>query len=160
MSNYILLCHGAPKDFSSLQLPANTSVQYRGNYGTPLSSDNAKALVQALTSNAQVGDGEIAKQIRGYTGQAPLEGGKSYAPDFNLQGDDHLLCFLMKMEGRRPWALLGSDFKSTLSRVVADLGSPLWLNLLCCSSLPGLDMAPAMVKDGLQLKSWDQVIRT
>ena len=109
MSNYILLCHGGLSEFGTLELPANKSVQYRGKYGTDLSSSVAKAIVQALMSDPCVSDAHIAAQIQGYVGQDPLEGGKTYKPDINLRGDDHLLCFLMKMEGRRPWVRLGSD---------------------------------------------------
>jgi hypothetical protein len=158
MSNYILLCHGELKEFSSFTLGAGQSVQYRGKYGTNLSGDIAKALVGALRSDPCVTDEHLAAQIRGYTAQGPLEAGKTYAPDIRLWGTDNPLCFLMRMEGRRPWIRLGPEFASTLGKVMASLGSPVWLNLLCCTELPDVEIAQAYVKDGLQVKNWENIL--
>jgi hypothetical protein len=156
--NLLLLCHGRRSDFGSFELGAGQCVQYRGNFGTPLSSSNARALVKALIENPTVLDREIATQISNYQPQDPLEGPGGFRPDISLSGDDNLLCFLMNMNTRR-WVQLGSGWSSSLNQVAQDFSPPLWLNLLSCTTLGDGDVQRAYVKPELAVKSWKDVLR-
>lgn len=154
--NALLLCHGGLKEFSSFELKDKQTVQYRGNFGTVLTSSVAKALVQALLSDPLATDAHIAAQIKDYQPHDPLNGPASFAPDINLAGDDKLLCFFMNMATRK-WIQLGSGWKSSLSAVCTSAGAPLWLNLLCCTQLDGATLAQAGVDAKLAVKDWATV---
>ena len=155
--NLILLCHGSRRDWGSFTLARNQTVQYRGNFGTPLSESVARTLVAALLSDPTVTDIQLQASIPNYNPQPPLEGPNTFAPDFDLAGDDHLLCFLLNMNNRR-WAPLPSGWSTTLGRFLTDLGTSqaFWLNLLCCSG-NGADRA--WVNPYTEVTRWDQVLR-
>jgi hypothetical protein len=155
--NAILLCHGGLRDLSSFTLEANQEVQYRGNFGTPLSSSVAKSLVSALVSDPTVTDSQLALQLSGYNAQSSLRGPNTFSPDIDLKGDDNLFCFFMNMANGR-WLQLGSTWQSRLSVVVRNLGAPLWLNLCCCTTLRGADVPRTYVKDNLAVRSWENVL--
>ncbi len=155
--NLILLCHGALKEFSSFELANRQTVQYRGNYGTPLSAQAAAAVIKALKSDPYMTDKQLASSLKGYIPTAPLEGKGGFSPDVSLAGDDNLPCFIMNMANGRWWPLPGT-WRSTLGRVVSDLGSPLWLNLLCCTPLKGSDLPEVGVQSDHMVKSWSEVI--
>ncbi len=156
--NGLLLCHGGLKEFSAFSLKAEQTVAYRGNYGTPLSAETARALVQALLDNPLVSDHEIGLQVMGYKPQDPLEGPGNFRPDLNLRGDNELLCFMMNMATRR-WVKLDANWRSTLSEICLNLGSPLWLNLLCCSNLNDVNVPEAAVDPTLRVKDWGSILK-
>lgn len=158
MSNIILLCHGQQREFAGFDLPSGGEVQYRGNFGTPLSVAVARSLVAALLEDPTISDQQIAREIHGYRGEEPLSGPGSFRPDFSLRGDDRLPCFLLNLTTRR-WAPLGRNFESTLHEIVTVLtpAGAFWLNLLCCSTQPGASVPEAWV-DRLTEKPWPAVL--
>jgi hypothetical protein len=155
--NLLLLCHGALKEFSSFTLAQGQTVQYRGNYGTGLTSGQARALVQALLDNPLVSDEEIGRQIFGYAPQEPLVGPGSFAPDISLSGDDRLLCIALNLVTRR-WVQLGHDWHSTLGRVATASGQPVWIDLLCCTVLVNAEVAKAVVDPTLEVRAWADLL--
>lgn len=157
--NIILLCHGGLKEFSSFDLAEGQTVQYRGNYGTPLSASVAPAIVKALISDPYMSDQHLAANLQGYKPLDPLEGPNTFAPDIKLQGADDLLCFIMNMSTGK-WLPLNSQWSSTLSNVISKLGSKFWLNLLCCTNLPSANVQSTVVKSDLRVSSWAEVLKS
>jgi hypothetical protein len=153
--NLILLCHGELSDFGSFELAKDQEVQYRGNWGEPLSPPIAKALFQALIQNPNVTPEQIGKQINGYQQTDVLTGPKPVKPDIELWTTANPPCFLMDL-GTREWRRLPPAPRTTLGRVVRALGAPLWLDLICCTELPGFAETSG-VDPSLEVKRWDQV---
>jgi hypothetical protein len=156
--NGLLLCHGRLSDFGSLTLDAGQTVQYRGNYGNPLSGTVARSLVQAILDNPHISDEEIGRSVERYQPQDPLQGPGGFKPDINLSGDDRLRCFFMDLS-TRSWINLDSTWSSTLGNVCQSLRAPLWLNLLCCTTLTGEEIPRAAVDEKLRVKEWSQLLR-
>lgn len=155
MANYILLCHGAPREYSSFEVPELSEVVYWGAPGYLLPADVAWTSIAQIRMNPT----DLDSIGRSFKGLPPLEdrtltGGKTYAPDLNLAGDDNLLCILINMNTNE-YALLGNDWSSRLSAITAAMETDL-LHLLCCT---GSNPHPNMrVLDGLSVKDWRQVI--
>jgi len=152
MSNYVLICHGGPREYSSFDLSKGQEVHYRGNYGAPLGSLTALAIWKALKANPSVTDEQLARGITGYNPPDVLRGPGTVAPDFNLSGDDNLFLFLLNM-GTGKYLRLGTNWRSKLSTVVAAIGpngKAFWLNLLCCSEIEGSGVE---MPSGVQLVS-------
>jgi hypothetical protein len=158
--NLMMLCHGAPdeENMYTVELKKNQTLQYRGKFGTGMSPDLAKYVVKALRENATVSEVQLASGLKGYQATDPLDGPKSFRPDFYLQGDDKLLCFIMNMNTGR-WMPLGPDFNTTLGKFIAGLGTtPFWLNLLCCSFLPDSKQTEAFVNPQLKAGDWNTIL--
>jgi hypothetical protein len=145
----ILLCHGSLREYSSFDLNAGQTVQYRGNYGTPLSLENARVLVQTLQRDPFIRDRHLGASFLNYTPQDPLVGRGTFAPDINLSGDDNLPTFLYNLATAdvtfsNGWTVRGrhylplrSSHQARLSDVVREMGAPCHLNLLCCTIIEG-----------------------
>ena len=155
--NLLLLCHGILKEFSSFTLGHGQTVQYRGDYGTDLTSGQAQAVVKALLDNPLVADDDISREIFGYDAHAPLVGPGSFAPDILLHGDDHLLCIAMNLKTRR-WFELGPAWQTTLGRLAAGLTKPVSIDLLCCTALAGSEAAKAVVNPNLKVVAWADIL--
>ncbi len=157
MPNLLLLCHGGLDEFSAFDVTQGSCVQYRGNYGTNLSASVAQQIFSALLSNPTIDDRQLGRGIQGYTPHDPLGGPRTYRPDVILSGDDNLPCFLLNLNSRR-WTRFDSSWTSRLRSVTSQLsGTSYWLNLLCCTNLPGANVTSAYVDHTLQVP-WQQVL--
>lgn len=157
--NLLLLCHGGLREQASFELKARQTVQYRGNFGTDLTAQVAKALVGALVSDPYIRDEQLVRAVDGYTAQPPLNGPRSFGPDISLSGDNpgKCLCFVMNMTSRR-WFPLEESWHGNLNSLVNACPSPLWLNLLCCTFIEG-NVQGAYVRDHAEVRSWADILR-
>lgn len=155
--NLLLLCHGALSEFGSFELDAGQEVQYRGNYGESLSGEVAAALAKALLENASITAQQIGRQISNYRQVDALVGPRPVKPDIELWATANPPCFVVDLSTGE-WSRLAGTWRSTLGRLVRDLGAPLHLDLLCCTEIPDLEHK-AVVKSDLKVKRWDQVFK-
>lgn len=145
MSNYVLVCHGGIREFTSFTLAEGQEVQYRGNYGAKLGYGTALAVWKALKSDPTLDDKTLSKGINNYNPEPVLAGPNTFAPDIDLEGDDTLFLFLINMNTRK-YIRLGNAWKIRLSALVKILGNKgknsFWLNLLCCTEITesGIEM--------------------
>lgn len=144
MSNYVLVCHGGIREFSSVELQDGQEVQYRGNFGAPLGYGTALAIWNAIKSDPIVSDRQLATGIANYQPQDVLHGPGTFSPDLDLGGDDNLFLFMININTRR-YARLGAKWEtrlSTLTRLLGANGRSFWLNLLCCTQIADSGIKP------------------
>ncbi len=155
--NLLLLCHGALREFGAFELGRDQSVQYRGNYGTNLSYQAAREIVQAILDDPTISDDRLARGFRGdYRPAAPLEGPGGFAPDINFSGDNRLPCFLMNLTTRN-WVRLGGQWRSRLSGICRQCGDQaFWLNLLCCTNIDDVNV-PAL-NPRFRVDDWEELL--
>ena len=159
--NVLLLCHGGIQEFGTFDLAWDQTVQYRGNFGSPLNYFAAGELVGALLDDPTISDKQLARGFRdhAYFAQEPLEGRGSFAPNLRLSGDNNVLCFFMDMN-TRSWSRLGRGWRSDLGQVCRMIGrngrNPFWLNLLCCTNLEDVDIPNLNAR--LEHRSWEDVL--
>lgn len=84
MSNYVLVCHGGIREFSSVELQDGQEVQYRGNFGAPLGYGTALAIWNAIRSDPTVSDRQLARGIANYQPQDVLRGPGTFSPNLDL----------------------------------------------------------------------------
>ena len=155
--NLLLLSHGGIRQFGSFDLGRDQSVQYRGNFGSNLGYSAAREIVHALMDDPTITDERLARGFRDkYCPQDALEGPGSFAPDFNLSGDDRLPCFIMNLSTRQ-WSRLGSGWRSRLSVLCGRFGDrAFWLNLLCCANIEEVNVDPLVPR--LRVKDWEDML--
>ena len=156
--NLVLLCHGRPLEDSNFDVGDGQTLQYRGNYGSPLSGSAARTIVQALLQDPTVGDEQLRTAIPNYDPLEALVGPRTSGPDIALAGDDALPCFFLNLT-TRALLWLPSGWHARLGGLLRDLGSPLWLNLLCCTEVPGAGVVEPTVDRLVQVNSWAQVLQ-
>lgn len=157
MSNLIILCHGAPENYGTISLVQGQSIDYRGNYGSPLGDQESAVLVAMLLDNPTVIDDEIRRAIPNYRDPSKVEGPAS-TNDFNLSGDDDLFCALINMTTRKA-VRLGGDRKFRLR----DIADPMkhrsfWINLVCCANIPGAGVPRPVANKDIQFRAWGEVV--
>lgn len=153
MPDYILLCHGGLNEDSAFELAGDQTVLYRGNFGSLLTGDAARRLVQTLRQDATVTDDQIKREIPNYQGTEEVGGPGTFRPDITLQGDDNLMCFIMNMATGK-WLPLGTAWRTRLRDLVGQLGGAFTLNLLCCTLLPDSDVDAPHPSPELKVKDW------
>jgi len=144
MSNYVVICHGDIREYSSFSLAEGQEVQYRGNFGAPLGYKTALAIWNAIKSDPTVSDKELARGIANYHPQDVLRGPRTFSPDLDLSGDDDIVLFMINLNSRR-YVRLGADWETRLSSLLEDLGRSgggFWLNLLCCTQIAESGITP------------------
>ncbi len=144
MSNYVLVCHGGIREFSSFSLEDDQEVQYRGNFGAPLGYGTALAIWNAIKSDPTVSDEQLARGIANYHPQDVLQGPGRFSPDLDLSGDDNLFLFIININTGR-YARLDGNWHVRLSALVGLLGASgraFWLNLLCCTQIANSGITP------------------
>jgi len=132
MANYILLCHGAPIEFSSFEVPKKTEIVYWGAPGYLLPASVAWTAITQIRMNPF----DLESINRYFNGLPPLKdrtltGGYTYRPDLLLSGDNNLICILINLNNNR-YALLDDKWVFKLSAFITNANEEL-IHLLCCT---------------------------
>lgn len=155
MGNYILLCHGGEREYSSFDVPSGSEVIYWGTPGYALPADVAYTAISQIRKCPT----DLESINRYFEGLPPLEdriliGNKTYGPDFNLQGADDLLCIFINLNTNE-YAILTGAWTNRLSNITSALSNDV-LHLLCCT---GENPNPSLkVLDNLVLTDPDNII--